>query len=105
VRERVTFRPLRELNRRHLADELQHARVGWAMLSTLPERDRALLREWLPVLLRLVRTACCEGPEREYDELVPFGYFTPSLLHASYDRAVEEVILPGFRHLGIQEAA
>jgi hypothetical protein len=49
--------------------------------------------------------ACCEGPELERPELVPFGYFTPSVLRAAYDEALSEVILPGLEHLGLREAA
>src|SRR5262245_61620579 len=35
VRPTITEPELRNLNQRHMADELQHSRVGWAHLSTL----------------------------------------------------------------------
>jgi hypothetical protein len=49
--------------------------------------------------------ACCEGPEEQREELVPFGYFTPRLLRAAHDEAVSEVILPGLSRLGLREVS
>lgn len=92
-------------NQTHLADELQHSRVGWGHLATLEAHQRDFLREWSPRLLALLPVACCEGPELELPELVPFGYFTPSVLRAAHDEAIDEVILPGLQHLGLTEAA
>jgi hypothetical protein len=103
VRPTVTDPELRELNRYHLADELQHSRVGWGHLASLDEPRKATLRRWLPALLQVLPQACCEGPEQDFEELVPFGYFTPRLLRAAYDQAIEEVIAPGLAHLGITE--
>ena len=40
-----------------------------------------------------------------YEELVPFGYFTPRLLQAAHDEAMREVIMPGLEHLGLARAA
>jgi hypothetical protein len=105
IRPQLTYPALRELNRLHLADELQHARVGWAHLSTLDARDRALVEDWLPELSKLVIAACCEGPEQDYERLVPYGYLTPRLLFSAYDHALDEVLRPGLSHLGIREAA
>lgn len=92
-------------NQQHLADELQHSRVGWGHLATLSAAQRSFLRQWSPRLLALLPAACCEGPELERPELVPFGYFTPSVLRAAHDEALREVILPGLEHLGLREAA
>jgi hypothetical protein len=105
VRPLITDPELRRLNQRHLADELRHSRVGWAELSTLDEAGRALLAERVPELLAVLPVACCEGPEEEHAELVPFGYFTPTVLAAAHAEAVREVIEPGLLHLGIRRAA
>jgi hypothetical protein len=105
VRPTITEPALRQLNQRHLADELRHSRVGWGHLSTLDGEGRALVARRLPDLLRVLPAACCEGPEEERPELVPYGYFTPSLLAAAHDDAVREVIEPGLSHLGIRIAA
>ncbi len=101
VRRVVTNPELRKLNRRHMADELRHSRVGWGYLSTLDAGQRAFLQPWIPALLELLPQACCEGPEEPHEELVPFGYFTPRLLRAAHDEAVREVIAPGLAHVGI----
>jgi hypothetical protein len=103
VRKVVTHPELRRLNQIHLADELQHSRVGWGHLATLTPEARDFLRGWTPAILRLLPEACCEGPEKEREELVPYGYFTPRLLRAAHAEAVSEVIVPGLRHLGLEE--
>jgi hypothetical protein len=105
VRRVVTLPELRRLNQQHLADELQHSRVGWGHLSILPPDARAMLRAWTPTVLSLLPEACCEGPEEQREELVPFGYFTPRLLRAAYDDALSQVILPGLVHCGLAEAS
>jgi hypothetical protein len=105
VREVVSEPELRRLNQRHLADELQHSRVGWGHLATLSASERALLRAWAPRLLSLLPVACCDGPETAREDLVPFGYFTPRLLRAAHDEALQAVILPGLEHLGLRATA
>ncbi|HEY4158136.1 MAG TPA: hypothetical protein VGM29_08560 [Polyangiaceae bacterium] len=108
VRPVLTDPELRDLNRLHMADELQHSRVGWAYLATLSATQRDTLRAWVPTLLGLVKKGWCDGSalERaEREELVPFGYFSLRLLRAAHDEAVESVILPGLQHLGLARAA
>jgi hypothetical protein len=105
VRKVVSDPALRKLNQRHLADELQHSRAGWAHLSTLCATDRDFVGASLPKLLRLVSRVCCDGNEQDREDLVPFGYFTPRLLRAAHDEAVATVILPGLAHLGLEGAA
>jgi hypothetical protein len=51
IRPRITQPELRKLNRQHLADEVQHARLCWAQLAILDGRDREINREWAPELL------------------------------------------------------
>jgi hypothetical protein len=105
VRPLLELPELREQNRRHMADELQHSRVGWAHLATIGAEQRAFFGPWLPVLSRLVKQAWCEGTEGEHEDLVPYGYFSLRLLHAAHQEAVESLILPGFAHLGLGKAA
>jgi hypothetical protein len=105
VRAVITDPELRRLNQRHLADELQHSRVGWAHLATLDASARDSVRRHLPLLFSVLPVACCEGPELDREELIPFGYFTPCVLRDAYADAMREVILPGLVHVGIQGAA
>jgi hypothetical protein len=101
----ITVPELREFNRRNMADEVQHGRVGWGHLATTSAEQRSFLRPWVPALLRLLHTSWCESHEEEREELVPFGYFSARLLKAAYNEAVHSLILPGFQHLGIARAA
>jgi hypothetical protein len=105
VRPVIELPELRELNRRHMADELQHSRVGWAHLATLNEEQRAFLGPWLPALLRLARQSWCEGTEGDHEALVPYGYFSLRLLRAAYEEAVQSLLVPGFSHLGLGKVA
>lgn len=103
VRPRITFPPLRELNRTHLADETIHARIGWAYLSSAGKAERATIQRFLPALLGFLPIACCEGHEEDqYEHLVPLGYLTPRVLHGAHQRALREVIFPGLEHLGFE---
>lgn len=105
VRPTLTVPELRELNRLHSEDEVQHSRVGWAHLATLRPAQREFLTPWVPALLRLVQTTWCEGTELEREDLVPFGYFSKRLLLAAHDEAVRAVIVPGFQHLGLAKVS
>ena len=105
ARDVVRVPELRKLNRRHLADELQHSRAGWAHLSTLASTDLELVGKQMPKLFALLTKVCCTGDEVEREDLVPYGYLTPRLLQAAHDEAVASVIKPGLAHLGIGGAA
>jgi hypothetical protein len=105
ARQAVTDPDLRRLNRRHLADELSHSRVGWAHLSTLDARGRDVVRTRLPELLTALSQACSHEAGLDREDLVPWGYFTPRLLRAAHDEALSEVIWPGLEHVGIGAAS
>jgi len=104
VRPFLRHAELKKLNQRHTADELLHSRVGWGHLSVMGEPERDVLRASLQALFALLQDACCAGSEEEREDLIPFGYFTSSLLRQAHDDALQEVIRPGLRHLGIASA-
>lgn len=101
VRPRLSDPELRKLNRRHLADELSHSRVGWGHLASLGADKKKMLRRFVPSLLATLPKTVCDGPEQDWEDLVPFGYFTPRLLRAAHDQALAEVIIPGLSELGL----
>lgn len=101
IRPVLRERELLDLNHRHMSDELQHSRVGWGYLATLDASQKAFLSSRLPELFRLLAVTCCEGNEQDDEELVPYGYFTPRLLKAAHDEAVQQLIFPGLDHLAI----
>jgi hypothetical protein len=105
VRPVLTDPELRQLNQRHLADEVQHSRVGWAHLATLSPSAQTTVTTFMPPVLRALSKTCCDGSELEREELVPYGYFTPRLLREAHDEAVRDIILPGLSHLGLTAKA
>jgi hypothetical protein len=101
ARDVIRVPELRKLNRRHLADELQHSRAGWAHLSTLASDDLEFVGAQTPKLFALLSTVTCAGDQIDREDLVPYGYFTPRLLRRAHDEAVASVIEPGLSHFGI----
>ncbi len=97
---------LREIHRDHLADEIRHARVGWAHVPTLTAGERALVAGWLPELLR-AQLAAWESRIAELPEagFPGHGYPPRAALLASVHAAVTDVVLPGFAHVALDASA
>ena len=97
---------LREVHRHHLADEIRHARVGWAHLATISEHDRAVVARWLPELLGAQLTAW----RQRIGELPEHGvaghaYPPRAAVLATLHEAVFSLVLPGFDHVGIDTSS
>lgn len=92
---------LREL----LEDEVDHARIGWAYLMTAPPALRAELSEWLVPLTvcNLREWRRLELPDD--DALSAHGVPPMEVARAALDDAVEELLVPGFRHVGLDTRA
>lgn len=93
---------LREIHRRHLADEVRHARVGWAHLASLNVAELDEVATWVPELVR----AQLAGWEQRLGELpeagVPGHAYPPRAeLIRAVQTAVRELVLPGFEYVGI----
>jgi hypothetical protein len=96
------------IHREHLADEIHHARIGWAHLAS-PRLDpgvRAAIARWLPRLL--------EANLRHWEQRIATlpadgvpGHALPPVatLVAAARRSVETVVLPGFDHVGVDTTA
>jgi hypothetical protein len=95
---------LQETLRKHLADEIHHARVGWAYLASM--RDRSALGEWVPRLIAENLRAW-----RTFDPCWPSAGFPEHGLpsHADTMRWVEDavrtLVVPGFAEVGIEVAS
>ena len=95
-------------NRAHLRDEIDHARLGWAHLASdaLDADLRAVLAECVPRLLAANLPLWLEP-----DPLIPragiAGHGQPP--HAEVERAIQravaEILVPGFAHVGVHVAA
>jgi hypothetical protein len=88
-------------------DEVEHARIGWAVLGK--ERETRSLSFLEPYLAAMIDTGGAplflDPPRGEDESLVSFGV----LLHLDKRRvfveALAEVIVPGFARLGVATAA
>lgn len=93
---------LREIHRRHMADEVRHARLGWAHLASLPAEVRAAIAPWIGELVRANQraweTRIAELPEAG---IPGHGYPPRAQLIAAVRNAVRDLVLPGFAYVGI----
>jgi hypothetical protein len=93
-------------NRIHLADEIGHARFGWAYLASVPESTRLALA---PCIARLL-DANVPGWERD-DPALPregipaHGQLSAEASRAAVREAVRDLVVPGLAHVGITAPA
>lgn len=96
---------LREIHRQHLADEVQHARVGWAYVATLTAEERAAIATELPHLLELQLGAWTGRiDELPIAGIAGHGYPPRAELLDAVHGAIRELVLPGFDHVGVDSA-
>lgn len=97
---------LHAILRRHLADEVFHARVGWAHLGSTRVRQRERIAEWLPRLLgenlHAWRTFDPRWPVEGFPE---DGLPSHADTRAWIDEALSTLVLPGFDEVGIDTTA
>jgi hypothetical protein len=90
--------------RAHLADEIDHARAGWAHLasSAVSEPERAAIGALLPDVIR-VNVAEWKRAENFLSgaALPSHGLPTAADSLAVIERAVRELVEPGFRYVGL----
>lgn len=99
---------LAAVHREHLADEIGHARVGWAHLgSARVDADvRAALIPWLPRLLSANLAVWSVRIGILPEAGVPGHALPPARqLRAATIAAAREIIVPGFAHVGLPTAA
>jgi hypothetical protein len=97
---------LHDVLRKHLSDEIHHARVGWAHLATRSAEEKRVVAKLLPRLLeenlRAWRTFDPCWPEEGFP-----AHGLPS--HADTMRWIDDaratLVLPGFEALGISPSA
>jgi hypothetical protein len=87
---------LREL----LSDEIDHARVGWAYLSTLPSDLRSDMEDWLlPLAISNLREwrsiTAPRAPTVSVSDLAEHGLPSKSVVEDALLTAVRDLILPG----------
>lgn len=104
----IAPRALRQANRQHMSEEVGHAQLGWAFLAWLAESQlldaqlRRLLTTALPVLCELAERSWSTGARQGYPELSALGFLHETHVQRGLQLAKEEVMLPGFRQLGLE---
>ncbi len=96
----------RRYNRNHIADEVQHSRIGWHLLASdlLRPRDRQMISNYVPLMTQWSRRLWKVDDETTDTALEGFGCPSPSRTRASVEKALNEVILPGLAHHGVSSA-
>jgi hypothetical protein len=93
---------LREL----LSDEIDHARIGWALLAELGDAERAELAPWLPALVR-ANLAMWRTSPRPYPTdptLHLHGAPPADAVEHALTTALSDLILPGLEQFGLPTA-
>ncbi|MCX5741555.1 MAG: hypothetical protein NT062_03545 [Proteobacteria bacterium] len=95
---------IRGVHRNHLADEVVHARIGWAHLAStaVSDDDRGLIAARLPNLLA-VQLAAWESQiaKLPVDGIAGHGYPPRAEVAATVAAAVETLVIPGLAYVGI----
>ncbi len=93
---------VRQMNRQHMAEEVDHARLGWTFLAWLAEHgqlghaERALLRRALPAMLSLAAESWRSGGRDVSPALQARGFIHSTQIERALKAALDEVILRGF---------
>jgi hypothetical protein len=90
-----------------LSDEIDHARIGWALLAALRSEERRALAPWLPSLLfsNLAEWRAAERPGSARPVLDQHGIPSRSAVEQALLGAARELILPGLERLGFETRA
>ena len=93
----------RAATRALLADDVDHARIGWAHLSSsaVSIEDKRHVGAALPTLLRITHASWCSLAERSDAFYAEHGCPGRSVGARAFFAAVEQVILPGMKHVGV----
>lgn len=98
---------VRRANRRHMSEEVNHARLGWAFLKWVTEQPahapelRRCLQAALPELIALSTAAWSGGGRTISAALRAQGMISTEHIARGLRLALDEVIVPGFAHFDI----
>lgn len=96
-----------EANRVHLREEIGHGRIGWALLASnwVDAGLRAELSAWLPDMLAANLPLWLRAdPWLPQDGVPGFGHPSRAAIGAAIERALAEVVVPGFAYVGLEVA-
>jgi hypothetical protein len=86
-----------------LADEIDHARLGWALLAGLDEAARRAVEPWLLPMVRANLKMWRSAPRPYSTDSAVHRHGAPPLdaVEASLRGAVAELLIPGFGQFGL----
>ncbi len=88
-----------------LRDEIDHSRLGWAFLSTLPASRRARISDWLvPLTLTNLREWQRSAATHTH-AFERHGVPRAEAVREALAEVVRDVLLPGFEHVGLDTRA
>ena len=92
--------------REFLADDIDHARIGWAHLASerLPPSRRERIAAWLPSMLASNHRTWSRHPD-VLPALAAHGCIPAAAVQAAVREAMRELILPGFAREGVDVTA
>lgn len=109
AREECTSPLARAALRELLADEIDHARVGWAFLMSTSPAMRKSLSEWILPLtvcnLREWQEVASQSEGQSSRELAAHGVPRTEAIREALREAVSGVLIPGFAHVGLDTRA
>ena len=100
----ATAAPVRTTLRELLADEVDHARIGWAHLASprMTTATRQAIARWLPEMIATNLRTWGRRPDVPIaPELAAHGVPTWSTIDDIVETAHEQLIVPGLHHVGI----
>jgi hypothetical protein len=98
---------MHRLLREFAKDEVTHARMGWAILTSHRERDDlSFLAKWIPWMLRTTAGDSFKPKQKGPEEsaLVEHGVLPYSLRREVFIKTLDDVIFPGLDALGVDAA-
>ncbi|MCA9690821.1 MAG: hypothetical protein KC636_14535 [Myxococcales bacterium] len=99
--------PIRAVIRELMRDEVDHARIGWAVLGA-PQADaelRAALARALPELVSSTRDAWLARAAESPDVVIDgHGCLSQPRIRALVEDAIDNLVLPGFAHVDVDPA-
>lgn len=88
-----------------LRDEIDHSRLGWAFLSTLPASRRARISDWLVPLTLTNLREWQQSATTHTRAFAPHGVPRAEDVREALAEVVRDVMLPGFENVGLDTRA
>lgn len=103
--ERAETKLARAALRELLSDEIDHARIGWAYLDSMPSHLAAVVQDWLVPLAESNLREWRKVRLVEDESLAKHGIPPAPAVEEALLSAVTDLIVPGMAHVGLDPTA